>query len=677
MSSAAAFIAIDFGTSKSAMAWYDPKAGQAKPIRNAEGEEKTPSIVYFGKNETLVGTPAEQMLEDQEDPEARSRVIVSVKRSLVNSPTLALPGRRVKAVDVAAEILRKLRRDAEIGHFHQPVTRAVITYPAAFDPLQRDEIERAARLAGFSEVQLLQEPVAAAAAYTHDGFDPGNAVLVYDLGAGTLDVAVLAREGDGFFLALEPKGMAHCGGDDFDQKLYDYCDEAAQESLGRPISPTGEIDLHFLRLCRQRKETLSLQERAMFSSFLRADTGSVQFKQVIERSKLEELISPYVETSARLTKDILREAAAAGYTVDTVVLIGGSSRVPLVQTLLKQTLPVQPKEWQHRDMAVVLGAAYYAYSLWGVERVVPNGGEGLAPGADEGTARGRPGIPNSWTAQERYRQAVEMAWADESLQMEEGRQLVALAERLGLTKEEAADIERAVIGGTAEAMLERQKPLRAPARVARTLSGHTNTVYAVAFAPDSELLASGSWDKTVKLWEVASGRELRTLSGHTDRVYAAAVSPDGRLLASGSHDKTIKLWEVASGRELWTLSGHTNEVHAVAFAPDGQLLASGSGDETVKLWDVASGQQRFTFTLGTRSLRHFFSEVLGGTTSFSPDGRLVSGGYENAIRLWEVASGRELHTLGGHTDWVRCVAFAPDGRVLASGSDDGTIKLWQ
>ncbi len=129
-----ATLGIDFGTTTSSMAWFNPKTGQAEAIRNAEGEEKTPSVVYFGERETLVGSPAEQMLDDEAE---RERVVLSVKRGLINSPTLALPGRRrVKAVEVVAAILGKLRHDAEELHFHTPVTRAVVTHPAAFDVLE-------------------------------------------------------------------------------------------------------------------------------------------------------------------------------------------------------------------------------------------------------------------------------------------------------------------------------------------------------------------------------------------------------------------------------------------------------------------------------------------------------------------------------------------------------------
>ena len=143
--------------------------------------------------------------------------------------------------------------------------------------------------------------------------------------------------------------------------------------------------------------------------------------------------------------------------------------------------------------------------------------------------------------------------------------------------------------------------LRVTVELIRTLSGHTALVCSVTFSPDGRLLASGSWDETIKLWEVATGRAIRTLSGHTDYVHSVAFSPDGKLLASGSYGKTITLWDVATGNTVRTLFSHAAEVYSVTFSPDGKLLASSSADHTIKLWEVRleetwSPQASFVFS---------------------------------------------------------------------------------
>ena len=201
-----------------------------------------------------------------------------------------------------------------------------------------------------------------------------------------------------------------------------------------------------------------------------------------------------------------------------------------------------------------------------------------------------------------------------------------------------------------------------------TLKGHSSEVLSVAFSPDSKRLASGSQGRTIKLWDTVTGKELLTLKGHSGSVYAVAFSPDPKRLASGSRDKTIKLWDTVTGKELLTLEGHSGSVESVAFSPDGKRLASGSKDDTIKLWDTVTGK-------GLLTLKGHSFDVW--SVAFSPDGKhLASGSRDHAIKLWDTVGGKELLTLKGHSSGVCSVAFSPDGKHLASGGWDNTIKLW-
>jgi len=242
---------------------------------------------------------------------------------------------------------------------------------------------------------------------------------------------------------------------------------------------------------------------------------------------------------------------------------------------------------------------------------------------------------------------------------------------------------------------------------------NANSVEGIAFSPDGSILAASTFDKTVHLWDVATGKELRKLVGHTDDVRPVAFSPDGKTLASGSEDKTVRLWDMATGKERRCLTGHQEGCHSVAFSPDGKTLASASEDATIRLWDPATGKERLllrgsatpfmalAFAPDGKTLAASHGkqniclwDVATGkavrqwrahpgmppmSLAFAPDGKTLAScaHADSAVRLWDPATGKERHPTDGHNFSVSQLAFAPDGKALCSGGrEDGMICRW-
>ncbi len=202
----------------------------------------------------------------------------------------------------------------------------------------------------------------------------------------------------------------------------------------------------------------------------------------------------------------------------------------------------------------------------------------------------------------------------------------------------------------------------------RTLEGHSRSVAAVAVSPDGKTTVSGSYDKTLKVWDLAAGEVIHTLEGHSDFVAAVAISPDGKTAVSGSYDKTLKVWDLAAGKLTHTLKGHRNWVVAVAVSPDGKTAVSGSEDRTLKVWDLAAGKLIHTLEGHSRGV---------AAVAISPDGKTaVSGSGDRTLKVWNLATGEVIHTLKGHSGWIATVAVSPDGKTAVSGSGDKTLKVW-
>jgi hypothetical protein len=214
-------------------------------------------------------------------------------------------------------------------------------------------------------------------------------------------------------------------------------------------------------------------------------------------------------------------------------------------------------------------------------------------------------------------------------------------------------------------------------KLVSTIQGHTDTILAMAFSPDGATMATASYDKLIKLWEIATGKLLTTFKEHSDAVYAVAFMPGGRQVVSGAGDRTLKVWDVATGKRLVTINDALDAVHAVAVHPSGTYIAAAGADRMIRTWawntDVASPGGK-SATLAASTFAHGDAVL---RLAYAPDGAtLVSAGADRTIKMWDAAKLREKQLFEPQPDWVMGLALSPDGRWLAAGRYDGTLGLY-
>jgi len=344
-------IGIDLGTTNSCVAVME--GGEAVVIPNAEGNRTTPSVVAFSKNgERLVGQIAKRQAVT--NPE---NTIISIKRDMGTDRKVKIEGDEFTAPEISAMILQKLKTDAE-NYLGQKVTQAVITVPAYFSDSQRQATKDAGKIAGLEVLRIINEPTAASLAYGMDKEDADQKIMVYDLGGGTFDVSILDI-GDGVFEVLATSGNNRLGGDDFDQKIIDY--------LVNEFKKTDGIDLKNDKMAMQRLkeaaekakiELSGVQQTQINLPFITADaTGPKHLDITLTRAKFEELIRDLVESTSGPVNQALKDAGITADKLHKVLLVGGSTRVPAVQELVKRLTGKEPDKGINPDECVAIGAA--------------------------------------------------------------------------------------------------------------------------------------------------------------------------------------------------------------------------------------------------------------------------------------------------------------------------------
>ncbi len=344
-------IGIDLGTTNSCVSVME--GGEAVVIPNAEGNRTTPSVVAFSKNgERLVGQIAKRQAVTNPD-----NTVISIKRKMGTNEKVKIEGDEFSPQEISAMILQKLKSDAE-NYLGTTVTQAVITVPAYFSDSQRQATKDAGKIAGLEVLRIINEPTAAALAYGMDKEDQDQKIMIYDLGGGTFDVSILDI-GDGVFEVLSTNGNTHLGGDDFDDAIIDYLVSEFKKSQGIDLKADKMAMQRLKEAAEKAKIELSgMQQTQINLPFITADaTGPKHLDVTLTRAKFEELISKLVEDTRIPVEQAMKDAGVTAADIHKVLLVGGSTRVPCVQEMVKKIVGKDPDKGINPDECVAIGAA--------------------------------------------------------------------------------------------------------------------------------------------------------------------------------------------------------------------------------------------------------------------------------------------------------------------------------
>ena len=352
-------VGIDLGTTNSVISILE--GGEPKIISNAEGHRTTPSVVAFAKNgEVLVGDQAKRQAITNPD-----RTVRSVKRHMGSDWSIEIDSKQYNSQEISARILQKLKRDAE-AYLGEDVKEAVITVPAYFGDAQRQATKEAGQIAGLEVLRIVNEPTAAALAYGLDSEKDDHLILVFDLGGGTFDVSIL-EIGEGVFEVKSTHGDTDLGGDDWDERVIDWLVTGFKNDHGVDLSTDPMAMTRLKETAEKAKiELSSVQETEINLPFITAtNEGPIHLLQTLKRSEFEQMTEDLVERTRGPFKEALEDAGVKVDEIDHVILVGGTTRMPAVQSLVKELAGKDPHQGVNPDEVVADGAALQAGVLTG------------------------------------------------------------------------------------------------------------------------------------------------------------------------------------------------------------------------------------------------------------------------------------------------------------------------
>jgi WD40 repeat protein/actin-like ATPase involved in cell morphogenesis len=694
-------LAIDFGTSYTvAAARIVDRAPEIVEIR---GERRMPSVVMTDPSGRIyVGRTAEDLSVAHPGSTLRA-----VKDRLGDHTPTVLAGRPFQVVTLVAAILEAVY-DEVVAQMGEPPSAVHLTHPAAWNQPRISRLVEAAAKAGLPKPLMVPEPVAAALSYAADvGLEPGRPILVYDLGGGTFDSAVITGHEFGFRIVGRPTGDQHIGGELFDELLVNHIgatlDPAVWDSIQVGEDPLWQQVAAALRNeARKAKEALSAHPYATALIPLPAGLHQVRLTQ----DEFTAMVEPYIAETVATVRRCLADADVRPEQLAGISLVGGSSRSPIVEEMVRAAFPMVPIRRRGDPKATVAAGATLAE---------PRGADGPGVWSNISTQPASPG-----TAPQRLRLAppplsdppagptsqpsaptitappigppagLSTAGSDASGRPRRGRTGLVAAAVIAVAAVAAVAVlvsrggdrpttDAATTQPTPTSAAELpttgpSTPLPTDAAPASTEGPATSSSDAAPEGTESPATSpdSTSPDESPPETSVGSdepiGEELAQLNESSGALVTVMFSPDDRRVLSAGDDGTAIVWDVADDRHVLRLEGHTGAIRAAVFSPDGTKIATAGEDGTVRVWRADNGAALQVFEGHT--------DVVNDVR-FSPDGgSLLTASDDATVRLWDLGKRQQSGQYLGPTDAVSFAEFSPNGRWIVAGGADGVVRVW-